>query len=168
MPLGLRKISMICSSNHFCCRGCAYLNEIWYPDLSPIMYVQGGHKCFFHSYGDITIAGEGLQNLGLCSTLGVFELWRIFIVPHLLWHRTLFFPVLSYFVKKMCCYNSFVCNISLEYSLWQDHSIGAKMFDLVTLTLVFDLLKEYCKGIVSKLMIKFWMSQKCGKMKDNN
>jgi hypothetical protein len=34
--------------------------------------------------GDITIAGEGLQNLGLCSALRAFELGGIFIVPHLL------------------------------------------------------------------------------------
>jgi hypothetical protein len=31
-------------------------------------------------YGDVTIAGEGLQNLGLCSALK----GGIFIVPHLL------------------------------------------------------------------------------------
>jgi hypothetical protein len=40
----------------------------------------------FHLYGDITIAGEGLQNLGLCSALRAFEQGWIFIVPHLLWH----------------------------------------------------------------------------------
>jgi hypothetical protein len=38
----------------------------------------------FHSYGDVTIAGEGLQNLGLCSALIAFEQGGIFIVPHLL------------------------------------------------------------------------------------
>jgi hypothetical protein len=38
----------------------------------------------FHFYGDVTIAGEGLQNLGLCSALGAFEQGGIFIVPHLL------------------------------------------------------------------------------------
>jgi hypothetical protein len=38
----------------------------------------------FHLYGDITIAGEGLQNLGLCSALRAFEQGGIFIVPHLL------------------------------------------------------------------------------------
>jgi hypothetical protein len=31
-----------------------------------------------------TIAGEGLQNLGLCSALRAFEQGGIFIVPHLL------------------------------------------------------------------------------------
>jgi hypothetical protein len=34
--------------------------------------------------GDVTIAGEGLQNLGLCSGLGAFEQGGISIVPHLL------------------------------------------------------------------------------------
>jgi hypothetical protein len=32
----------------------------------------------------LTITGEGLQNLGLCSALRVFEQGGIFIVPHLL------------------------------------------------------------------------------------
>jgi hypothetical protein len=38
----------------------------------------------FHLYGDVTIAGEGLQNLGLCSALRAFEQGGLFIVPHLL------------------------------------------------------------------------------------
>ena len=38
----------------------------------------------FHLYGDVTIAGEGLQNLGLCSALRAFEQGGIFIVQHLL------------------------------------------------------------------------------------
>jgi hypothetical protein len=42
----------------------------------------------FHLCWDVTIAGEGLQNLGLCSALRAFEQGGIFIVPHLLWHRT--------------------------------------------------------------------------------
>jgi hypothetical protein len=33
---------------------------------------------------NVTIAGEGLQNLGLCSALRAFEQGGIFIVPHLL------------------------------------------------------------------------------------
>jgi hypothetical protein len=33
---------------------------------------------------DVTIAGEGLQNLGLCLALRAFEQGGIFIVPHLL------------------------------------------------------------------------------------
>jgi hypothetical protein len=38
----------------------------------------------FHLYGDVTTAGEGLQNLGLYSALRAFEQGGIFIVPHLL------------------------------------------------------------------------------------
>jgi uncharacterized protein (DUF952 family) len=38
---------------------------------------------FFHLYGDVTIADEGLQNLGLCSALRAFEQGGTFIVPHL-------------------------------------------------------------------------------------
>jgi hypothetical protein len=49
----------------------------------------------FHLYGDVTIAGEGLQNLRLYSSLNPFEQWMIFIVPHLLWHGALVFPVSS-------------------------------------------------------------------------
>jgi hypothetical protein len=37
----------------------------------------------------------GLQNLGLCSALTAFEQGWIFIVPHLLWHRTSVFSVSS-------------------------------------------------------------------------
>jgi hypothetical protein len=33
---------------------------------------------------DVTITGEELQNLGLCSALRAFEQGGIFIVPHLL------------------------------------------------------------------------------------
>ena len=50
---------------------------------------------FIYKYGDVTIAGEGLQNLGLCSALKAFEQEGIFIVPHLLWHGTSVFPVSS-------------------------------------------------------------------------
>jgi hypothetical protein len=39
---------------------------------------------FFTLYGDVTIAGEGLQNIGLCSALRAFEHGEIFIVSHLL------------------------------------------------------------------------------------
>jgi hypothetical protein len=37
-----------------------------------------------HLYEDITIAGEGLQNVGLCSALRVFEQEGIFILLYLL------------------------------------------------------------------------------------
>jgi hypothetical protein len=36
----------------------------------------------FHIYEDITITGEGLKNLGLCSAIRAFEQGGIFIVPH--------------------------------------------------------------------------------------
>jgi hypothetical protein len=49
----------------------------------------------FHVYGDVAIAGDGVQNLGLCSALRAFEQWGIFIVPHLLWHGTSVFSVSS-------------------------------------------------------------------------
>jgi hypothetical protein len=35
-------------------------------------------------YGDVIIAGEGLQNFGLCSALRAFDQGGIFIVRHLL------------------------------------------------------------------------------------
>jgi hypothetical protein len=38
----------------------------------------------FHLYGDVTITGERLLNLGLCSALRTFEQGGIFIVPQLL------------------------------------------------------------------------------------
>jgi hypothetical protein len=38
----------------------------------------------FHLYGDVTITGEELQNLVLCSALTAFEQGGIFIMPHLL------------------------------------------------------------------------------------
>jgi hypothetical protein len=47
----------------------------------------------FHLYGDVNIASEGLQNLGLCSALRAFDKGRIFIVSHLLCHRASGFPV---------------------------------------------------------------------------
>jgi hypothetical protein len=50
---------------------------------------------YFTLYGDVTIVGEGLQNLGLCSALRAFEQGGIFIVPHLMWHGTSVFPVSS-------------------------------------------------------------------------
>jgi hypothetical protein len=51
-----------------------------------IIYGFTSRSRIFHLYGDVTIAGEGLQILGLCSALRAFEQRGIFIVPHLLWH----------------------------------------------------------------------------------
>jgi hypothetical protein len=64
-------------------------------DLWLIIYSCTSRSRFFHLYGDVTIAGEGLQNLGLCSALRDFEQGGIFIVPHLLWHGTSDFLVSS-------------------------------------------------------------------------
>jgi hypothetical protein len=49
-------------------------------------------RFFFYLYREVTIAGEGLQNLVLCSALRAFEQGWIFIMPHLLWHGTSVFP----------------------------------------------------------------------------
>jgi hypothetical protein len=43
-----------------------------------------GPLLHLYRYGDVTIAGEGQQNLGICSALRAFEQEGIFIVPHLL------------------------------------------------------------------------------------
>jgi hypothetical protein len=60
-----------------------------------IIYGFTSRSRIFHLYGDVTIACEGLQNLGLCSALRAFEQGGISIVPHLLWHGTSVFPVSS-------------------------------------------------------------------------
>jgi hypothetical protein len=60
-----------------------------------IIYSFTSRSRIFDLYGNVTIAGEGLQNLGICSALRAFEQGGIFIVPHLLWHGASFFPVSS-------------------------------------------------------------------------
>jgi hypothetical protein len=57
-----------------------------------VIYEFTSRSRIFHLYGDTT-AGEGLQNLGLCSALTAVEQGGIFIVPHLLWHGDSVFPV---------------------------------------------------------------------------
>jgi hypothetical protein len=57
-----------------------------------IIYCFTSHSRIFHLHGDVTIAGEGLQNLGLCSAHRAIEQGGIYIVPHLLWHGTSVFP----------------------------------------------------------------------------
>jgi hypothetical protein len=49
----------------------------------------------FNLYGYVTITGEGLQNLDLCSALRAFEQGEIFIVPSPLWHGASVFTVSS-------------------------------------------------------------------------
>jgi hypothetical protein len=46
-----------------------------------IIYGFTSRSRIFHLYGDVTITGEGLQNLGLCSALRAFEQGGIFIMP---------------------------------------------------------------------------------------
>jgi hypothetical protein len=58
--------------------------------LQKFVFFTNCHVVFFdvlrpvHLYGDFTIIGEGLQNLGLCSAFRVFEQGGMFIVPYLL------------------------------------------------------------------------------------
>jgi hypothetical protein len=67
-----------------------------------IIYGFTSRSRIFHLYGDVVIAGEGLQNLTLCSALRAFEQGGIFIVPHLLWHRTSVFLVSSEEHTRVC------------------------------------------------------------------
>jgi hypothetical protein len=53
------------------------------------------HPRIFYLYEDVTITGEELQNLGLCSELRAFKQGGIFILPHLLWHGASVFSVSS-------------------------------------------------------------------------
>jgi hypothetical protein len=41
-----------------------------------IIYGFTSRSRIFHLYGNVTIAGEGLQNLGLCSALRAFD-WAV-------------------------------------------------------------------------------------------
>jgi hypothetical protein len=49
-----------------------------------IIYCFKSRSRIFHFYGEFTIAGEELQNSGLCSALRAFEQGGILIAPHLL------------------------------------------------------------------------------------
>jgi hypothetical protein len=49
-----------------------------------IIYGFTSRSRIFCVYVDVTITGEGLQNLDLCSALRAFEQGVVFIVPHLL------------------------------------------------------------------------------------
>ena len=60
-----------------------------------IIYVLRPAQEYFTYIETSPLAGEGLQNLGLCSALRAFEQGGIFFVPHLLWHGTSVFPVSS-------------------------------------------------------------------------
>jgi hypothetical protein len=58
--------------------------EFFKSKFKVIIYCFRSRSRIFHLYGDVTIAGEGLQNLGLFSVLRAFRKGGIFIVPHLL------------------------------------------------------------------------------------
>jgi hypothetical protein len=49
-----------------------------------IVYGFTSRSRIIHIYGDVAIAGEGLQNIGLCSALRAFEQRETFILPQLL------------------------------------------------------------------------------------
>ena len=53
------------------------------------------HSRISHSYGDITITGEGFSNFDLCSVLMAIEQWGFYSVPHLLWHGASVYMVIS-------------------------------------------------------------------------
>jgi hypothetical protein len=57
---------------------------LFYVSLKNFSHIQRRHHCRWRA-----------TNLGLCSALRAFEQEGIFIVSHLLWHRTSFFPVSS-------------------------------------------------------------------------
>jgi hypothetical protein len=65
---------------------CIFTLSLLFPLGEGLMIIYGftTRSRLFHLYGDVTIAGEGLQNLSLCSALRVPEQGGIFIVPHLL------------------------------------------------------------------------------------
>jgi hypothetical protein len=48
-----------------------------------IIYCDNTSRIFYLE-GAVTITGEGLQNLGLCTALRAFEQGGIFVMPHLL------------------------------------------------------------------------------------
>jgi hypothetical protein len=98
----------------------------------------------FHLHGDVTNAGEGLQNLGLCSALRAFEHWGTFIVPHLLWHVASVFPVSSEGpphsvasygtqggVENLFLTLTFMHNISIYTCTYRYHDILTKLLKVL-------------------------------------
>ena len=86
------RLSSLSAPQNLACHNFFYFVKITFFGL---IYGFTSHSRIFHLYGDITIAGEGLQNLGLCSALWACEQGGMFIVPHLLWHGTSIIPVSS-------------------------------------------------------------------------
>jgi hypothetical protein len=64
--------------------------KCWSFSLTIVLFVCLFNYCFtsrsrfFNLYGDLTITGDELQILSLCSALRAFEQGGIFIVPYLL------------------------------------------------------------------------------------
>jgi hypothetical protein len=61
--------------------------HLFYSFIYVVVRVQFSLKRYTFSFFlslDVTVAGEGLQNIGLCSALEAFEQGGIFFVPHLL------------------------------------------------------------------------------------
>ena len=59
------------------------------PHIRFCLYVWSflSHSRIFPSYGNVTIADEGLQIWPMLGTHMAIELWGFLSVPHLLWHR---------------------------------------------------------------------------------
>jgi hypothetical protein len=141
-----------------------------------IIYCFTSRSIIFHWYGDVTITGEGLQNLGLCSALRAFEQEVIFIMPHLLWHRgSRFFrshPKDRPIQSSGACFINFakVYHILVQKLLKQQPVIQLLITTHNGMSRIYYNPDPHglFKGIVSKLTIKFWMCQKCSKMKDYN
>jgi hypothetical protein len=73
---------------------------IYYNNFGLIVYSFTSYSRSFLLYGDVTITGEGLQNLGLRSELKAFEQGGIFNVPHPLWHGAVSSEGLSHSVAS--------------------------------------------------------------------
>ena len=65
--------------------------------MSICLFVWGvsSHSRIFHSYGEFTMTGEGLQIFYLCSALMTIKQWWFFNMPHHLWHGLPFIMVIS-------------------------------------------------------------------------
>jgi hypothetical protein len=77
-----------------------------------IIYYNTSRLRIFYLHGDVTIAGKGLQTLGLCSALRALFL----IVPHLVWHGSSGFPCL---IRRTAPYITYpyVCGLTKSL-LW--------------------------------------------------
>ena len=68
---------------------CSFTTQRSELSLNKFVCLFGGfssHSRIFHLYGDVTIAGEGLQVLTYVRHSWSFQQWGFFSVPHLLWH----------------------------------------------------------------------------------